>query len=332
MKPSVLNHRGKKRSTKRMVLAAAASALSVTIASSAAAADQSGELRFPSVITLPNDAIAGDLGYQPEGIAVRGATAYVGSFADGTVVTADLRTGQSRVLVEADGDPALGVEVTDRFVLVAGALSGEIRVYDRRSGHELAVYKVTDRGLVNDITVIAGTAYFTDSQRAVLYRLPLDRAELEAPTEIPLAGDFKLASPGPGVFNSNGIVAQDGHTVIVAQTTSPDGAGSALYAVDVATGHATRINITGGAIRGADGLVLKGNMLSVVQYDANSIAQLRLSTNGSEAEYRGTVTNDSVAVPTTADYGPGGALYNVNSRFGTLPSDSVSYEIVRIGR
>jgi hypothetical protein len=332
MKTSILKHRGRNSSAQRMVLAAAASALSVTMASSAAAADQPGEPRFPSVITLPNEAVTGDRGYQPEGIAVRGTTAYVGSFTDGTVVTTDLRTGQSQVLVEADGDPALGVEATDRFVLVAGALSGEIRVYDRRSGDELAVFKVPEGGLVNDITVIGATAYFTDSRRAVLYNLPLDQAELAAPTEIPLGGDFQLAAPGPDVFNSNGIVAKDGQTVIIAQTNSPDGAGSALYSVNVATGHATRINITGGAIGGADGLVLKGNVLSVVQYNANSIAQLRLGADGSEAKYLGTVTNDSVAVPTTADYGPGGALYTVNSRFGTLPSSSVSYEIVRIDK
>lgn len=281
---------------------------------------------------LPNDAIAGNVGFQPEGIALSGTTAYVGSFADGTVVSVDLSSSEVSPLVQPDGEPALGVEVAGPLLLVAGAASGELRVYDRQTGTEMAVHDVTDAGLVNDITVAAGTAYFTDSQRAVIYALPVHGRTTGEPREIPLTGDFQLAEPGPGVFNANGIVALDADTLIVAQTNAPDGEGSALYAVDAPTGRTTHITIEGSGVIGADGLVLRGRTLWVVQHNVDSIAELQLSADGSTARYVRSITNDNFTVPTTAGLGPRGNLYVVNSHFFTAPSDDVTYEVVRTRR
>lgn len=302
-------------------------ALSLALASPVAAA-----VPYPENITLPNDAVPGDVGFQPEGVAIRGNTAYVGSFADGTVVSVNLRSGEVDPLVRPDGDGALGVEVAGPLLFVAGVTSGELRVYDRRSGQQVAIFDVTDSGLVNDVTVAGGTAYFTDSQRAVLYALPVNGRTVGEPREIPLGGGFELAEPGPGVFNSNGIVALDADTLIVAQTNDPDGEGSALYRVDASTGQATRITIEGGDVRGADGPVLRGRTLYVVQFDSDSIAELRLSGDGATAEYVSTLTDGDLNVPTTANFGPRGDLYAVNSRFFTPPSEDVLYELVRVDR
>ena len=303
-----------------------------TILSLALAAPAVAAVPYPENIALPNDAVAGDIGFQPEGVSVRGNTAYVGSFADGTVVSVDLRSGEVDPLVRPDGEPALGVEVAGPLLFVAGATSGELRVYDRQSGEEVAVYDVNDTGLVNDVTVAGGTAYFTDSQRAVVYALPVNGRTTGEPREIPLSGDFELTQPGPGVFNSNGILALNAQTLVVAQTNDPDGEGSALYTVDVANGEATRIAIEGGGVRGADGLVLHGRTLYVVQYDSDSIVQLRLSGDGTTAEYVRTITDEDLNVPTTADFGPRGDLYAVNSRFGATPNDDIFYELVRVDR
>lgn len=314
------------RPVRRPAAIMAMAALSLALASTAAAPP------FPDVIVLPNDAVAGDVGFQPEGIAVDGTTAYVGSLADGTVVTVDLRSGEVNPLVQPDGDPALGVEAAGPLLLTAGVTSGELRAYDRQTGAEVAVYDVTDVGLVNDIAVAAGTAYFTDSQRAVLYALPLRARTTGRPREIPLTGDFRLAAPGAGVFNANGIVALDADTLVVAQTNDPDGEGSALYAVSVPSGVATRVAVEGGDVDGADGLVRRGRTLWVVQNYANSVAELRLSADGTTARYVRTITDQAFASPTTAGLSSSGDLYVVNARFGTAPSDDVTYEIVRIRR
>ena len=309
---------GVRRRTRLAVTSAAvATALAVGLAPAAAASP------FPGTITLPNDAVAGDLGYQPEGIVVRGKTAYVGSLVDGTVVTVDLLTGRSTRLVAPDGDPAVGLELYGRYLLVAGGPSGEIRVYDARTGREVAV-RQTGGGFINDIAVIGNTAYATDSQGAALYALPLGGREVGQVREVPLSGDFILASG----FNANGIVAYGRH-LIVGQTSDPDGQGSALYDVDPDTGVARRIAISGGDIENADGLQLRGNKLYVVQNQSNSIAVLSLSYDLRRAHLEQVLTDPDLQVPTTADFALG-ALYAVNARFGTEPSDAVAYDVVRV--
>ncbi|TFB94020.1 superoxide dismutase [Cryobacterium sp. HLT2-28] len=261
---------------------------------------------------------------------MKGNTAYAGSLVDGTIVTANLRTGQTAPLVAADGDPAVGLKIAGPLLLVAGGPSGELRAYDRRSGAEVAVRHIPEAGFVNDLTVAGGTAYFTDSQRAVIYALPVDGDTVGEPREIPLGGDFALAPPGS--FNGNGIAAFDEDTLILGQSADPDGSGSALYLVDVPNGEATRITITGGDVTAADGLLLQGRTLYVVQNRENSIAQFRLSADGTEARFVRTLTDPDFDVPTTIDFGPRGDLYAVNARFGTPGTDSVAYEIVRVQR
>ena len=46
---------------------------------------------FPTRIELPN-------GFRPEGIAIKGSTAYFGSLADGDIYAASLRTGKGKVI------------------------------------------------------------------------------------------------------------------------------------------------------------------------------------------------------------------------------------------
>src|SRR3990170_2534241 len=81
---------------------------------------------FPESIPLPT-------GYQPEGVATRGSTAYAGSLADGDVVTVNLRTGEVSPLVDNDpeaGRVAVGLAVDRGLVIVAGGPTGRALVYD----------------------------------------------------------------------------------------------------------------------------------------------------------------------------------------------------------
>src|SRR5919109_4785863 len=78
-----------------------------------------GAAAFPSTIALPR-------GFQPEGIAIRGNTFYVGSIPTGAVYRGNLRTGQGAVLVqEMSGRSAIGVAIDNRNRLfVAGGTTG----------------------------------------------------------------------------------------------------------------------------------------------------------------------------------------------------------------
>ena len=77
-----------------------AAVLGVTL-TAAAPATADASRHFPTEFSLPN-------GWQPEGIAIAGTTAYFGSRADGSIYAADLRTGRGKVLAKGPGTPSLG--------------------------------------------------------------------------------------------------------------------------------------------------------------------------------------------------------------------------------
>lgn len=147
---------------------------------------------FPEVIALPD-------GWQPEGIASgTGATVYSGSRASGDIVAVDVRTGGRTLVVDApQGRTAVGIE-RDRFgrFWVAGGATGDVFVYDA-GGSPLEHYDFQSSGtFVNDVVVTKDAAWFTDSQRPVLYEIPVGRdGSLGDPEIVPLGGDYVH---GPG--------------------------------------------------------------------------------------------------------------------------------------
>ena len=277
---------------------------------------------FPGVIALPT-------GFQPEGIAVgKGHTFFVGSIPTGAVYRGDLRTGAGAVLVsEQSGRVAIGLSV-DRLdrIFVAGGPTGQGYVYDAGTGVSLASYQLaagSDPTFVNDVVVTRDAAWFTDSFRPVLYRLAIaPDGMLGAVTTVPLGGDFTFL---PGTFNTNGIDATpDGKTLVVVQS----GAG-ALFAVDPATGHADRIELTGGDVAFGDGILLDGKTLYVVQNQLNRVAVVQLSPRLTSGRITGHLTNPALDVPTTiAELGK--RLYAVNARFGTPDPANAAYAVIQL--
>jgi sugar lactone lactonase YvrE len=278
---------------------------------------------FPDVIPLPT-------GFQPEGIAVgRGPTFYVGSIPTGAVFRGSLRSGTGEVLIPGqEGRSAIGLEVDNRSrVFVAGGFTGRAWVYDGKTGAELAAYQLATAGdptFVNDVVVTKTAAWFTDSFRAVLYRVPIEGGELGDPSSVevlPLSGDFVL---GDG-FNTNGIeVTPDRKRLVIVQSNT-----ATLFTVDPETGGADAVELTGGDAAFGDGLLLVGNTLYVVQNELNRIAVIELAADGSSGAVVAHLTDPRLDVPTTvAKFGP--ALYAVNSRFGVPDPETADYTVVRI--
>ena len=277
-----------------------------------------GARPFPDRIALPN-------GFQPEGIATgRGPTAYVGSLADGDIRAADLRTGTTRLVSEGDGTPAVGMKLDRKGRLwVAGGPDGDAKVVDTRSGAVLATYDFADAPtFVNDVVLSNGAAWFTDSQRAVLYRVPTDLSG--DVTELPLSGAWQQV---PGAFNANGIATtQDGAALLVVQSVT-----GSLFRVDPATGAATLVDLGGYALTNGDGLLRHGRTLFVVQNRDNKVAVLELERDGTAGTLVDTLTSPEFDVPTTvATFGR--SLYLPNARFGTPTPTTATYSITRIGR
>lgn len=279
---------------------------------------------FPDVISLPD-------GFQPEGIAVgKGHTFYVGSIPTGAVYRGDLRTGEGDVLVPPqEGRAAIGLKYDERtgLLFVAGGPTGYAFVYDGETGANVAEIQLTAPGsFINDVVITKDAAYFTDSGRAVLYRVPLENnGELPQPptgVEIPLGGDY-VSLPG---FNANGIAATpNGKTLIIVNS-----AAQALYSVDPDTGIATSIDL-GGAVPNGDGILLQGKTLYVVQNRLNQIAVVELNSDLTEGTIVDTITHESFDIPTTiARFGS--SLYAVNARFGSPPPVGTDDDIVRVPR
>ena len=278
---------------------------------------------FPDLIDLPN-------GWLPEGVAIgRGAVIYSGSRANGAIYAADLRTGAGAIIVPGQaGRVAVGLSFDERSnsIFVAGGPTGKAYVYDAATGAELREYTLTAPGtFVNDVIVTRQAAYFTDSNRAVYYRVPLGPGGAPAdPSEvqtIPLSGDYVQVAG----FNSNGIEATpNGKQLIIVNSSA-----GVLYLVEALTGVATLIDLGGASVSAGDGLLLRGHTLYVVRNRLNQIAVIKLAPGFTSGEVVGTITSSNFDVPTTVA-ALGSSLYAVNARFNTPPTPSTTYTIVRV--
>jgi hypothetical protein len=140
------------------------------------------------------------------------------------------------------------------------------------------------------------------------------------PRTIPITGDLTY---GDGI-NANGIVSF-GNRLITVQTST-----GGLFSIDPKTGASTRLDLAGQAVPNGDGMLLRGRTLYVVQNQLNRIAVVRLARDGLSGRVTRTITDRDFDVPTTLARS-GGALYAVNARFGTTPTPTTSYDVVRVG-
>ena len=280
---------------------------------------------FPEKIALPN-------AFAPEGIEVGlGNTFYTGSRTTGAVYTGNLLTGAGRILVPGDAATpstrgATGIEYDRGRLWVAGAGFGNARVYNARTGALLREYPfATPPGtFVNDIALTKKAAFFTDSQRPVLYRVAVSKNGAPgAMSTIPLTGDYQHVA---GQFNLNGIVAApSGKMLIAVQSVARK-----LLLINPSTGATRTIDIGAYNLENGDGLLLHGKTLYVVQNRSNRVAVFTLSTDLTKATFVRAITDADFDIPTTIDRA-GERLYVVNARFTTATPTDQSYHVVKAG-
>jgi sugar lactone lactonase YvrE len=279
----------------------------IAVAATLLAAPLGAASWFPEKIALPN-------GFQPEGIAIgKRATFYVGSIPTGAIYRGSLRTGTGAILNPGGaGRAAIGVELDDGRLFVAGGPTGKGYVYSARSGRLLATHEFTTETdtFVNDVAVARGAAYFTDSRRPFLYRVDDDEV-----TAIPLSGDIRYIAG----FNVNGIeaTANEKAFIIVQSNTGK------VFTVDPRTGRTREIALDQPVVNG-DGLLLDERTLYVVQNFDNRVAVVRLDRRLASGTVTTHLTDPDFDVPTTIDEF-GDRLYAVNARFTTPPTPSTEY-------
>lgn len=270
---------------------------------------------FPDLIPLLAD-------FGPEGIAVgNGTTFYAGSLAASTrgqILVGDLRTGEISTLVAPDGVPAIGMKHGPRsnLLFVARGGSGMGTVFDAASGDVVASYQFQSAPtFINDVVITREAAYFTDTHSPFLYRVAL------GPAGEPAADATRI--PLPATFRTNGIAATSNgeHLFVV------DGPTAQLYRLDTATHTPIPVDLGGDTLPNADGVLLDGNTLYVVQNFRNRIAVVELSPDYLSGAIVRFITepftsNAATKVPTTiAEFG--NALYAVTAGFAAPSPDFV---------
>jgi sugar lactone lactonase YvrE len=303
-------------SVRRLLATAAAGLLAAALpagllAPGAVAANEA----LPTLMPLPDN-------WLPEGIATVGSTVYLGSRADGDVLRLDLRTGDFEVFSQGPGTPAVGLKARDGLLYVAGGNSGTGRVVDLATGVTLETLTFTTAtSFVNDVVLTDDAAWFTDSRQAQLYRVSLDDWTV---TTVPLSGEWVQGAPT--ATSANGIsTTPDGSALLVINSSN-----GTLYRVDPGTGAAKAVDTGDVVLTAGDGLLRQGRTLYVVQNRLNTIAVLRLSSDGTSAELTDEITSPDFDVPTTvARWGQ--RLYLPNAKFrpaGEPPA--TEFEVVRV--
>jgi sugar lactone lactonase YvrE len=297
-------------------------ALTLSLVSTPASAATTSH-RFPTRIELPN-------GFLPEGIAIRNGIAYFGSRADGDIYAASLRTGEGSVISQGPGTPSVGLKADHRGRLwVSGGPAGNARVVDISSGAILMTYTLAAGAptFINDVILGFKSAWFTDSQKPVIYQVPMGRhgelAPQSAVRTIPLTGDY-VHQPG---FNANGIaLTPDRRALLIVQSST-----GFLFRVNPWTGVTQRVDLGGALMTNGDGLLVRGRTLYVVQNQLNRVAVVKLNRAGTAGSLVRHITSPDFDIPTTvAAFGK--RLYLPNARFNTPPTPTTPYWVTAVPR
>jgi sugar lactone lactonase YvrE len=211
-------------------------------------------------------------------------------------------------------------------LFVAGGANGNAFVYNTKTGQTLASYQLSTGGsFINDVVVTKSAAWFTDSFKPILYRVPLGPGGRPgAPSSfqtVELGGEYKQETG----FNVNGIDATpNGKTLVIVQS----GTGK-LFTVTPAGVAKAIVLAEGESVPNGDGILLDGKTLYVVQNQLNTVAKISVAPGLRTGRVLKRISDPGFSVPTTAaDHGS--RLYLVNARFGTTPTPTTDYWITQV--
>jgi sugar lactone lactonase YvrE len=179
-----------------------------------------------------------------------------------------LRTGEFATLAASDGVPATGLKHDPRsnLLFVARAGSGMGTIFNAESGDVVASYQFkTAPTFINDVVITREAAYFTDTQAPFLYKVALGPA---ASQQRPSLRFHFPARSGPTVSRRRRTASISSSSL--ARRCSSIGSIRQTHT-------AVAVNLGGGLLPNADGLLLDGKTLYVVQNFRNQIAVVELS-------------------------------------------------------
>lgn len=185
----------------------------------------------------------------------------------------------------------------------------------------------SDGTMVNDVVLTGEAAWFTDSYKPRLYRLPLDRYgdPGDAVGTVPLSGEWAQGA----ALTADGIArTPDGRALLVVNSAVD---GGSLMRVAPRTGTARRVPLGGLRIPHGDGLPLLGRDLYVVQQVLDQVDVVRLDGAGTRGTPVARTTDPRFLVPTTAAAW-GDRIYLPNARFDVEPTPRTECDVVAVRR
>jgi Cu-Zn family superoxide dismutase len=255
----------------------------------------------------------------PEGLVYDEQTnaLFTTSMEQGSIYRTTLDQAEFEVLSPAGANGCtsvlgLRIDPENRRLFASAGVTGMAYVFDADTGKPLGRYtnaiapkergtmgpNSTSPTLINDVVVIEGDAYFTDSYHPVLYKLPKSTIDAtpsdgEARLEpwLEFEGTVLKYTRGDGLasgLNLNGIVATpDGRYLIVVATNT-----GKLFRIDVKTREV--VEIVGQGNKGGDGMLLwgDGKLLVIDMTQPKPLTKLQLSN-----DYAGYDLIDRYSVP-----------------------------------
>jgi hypothetical protein len=176
---------------------------------------------------------------------------------------------------------ATGLKVRKGLLYVAGASTGQIRVYDLANPTAAPKVFATGGGFINDLDLDShGNVFATDSTKSTIFEVTAEQVAAGAGT--PLAIDVSsgiTSDPTPGVFNLNGIIVKHHDELIVVQSNTGQlfritfpgnhnddhGNHHARAAQAAPTAKVEAIDLGGKDVKNGDGLLVDRGRLLVVR-------------------------------------------------------------------
>ena len=221
------------------------------------------------------------------------------------------------------GNNGRGIDVdAEGRVFVAGGPTGEVRVFSR-DGALLAELPTGEAGsFLNDVKVVGRTVYVTDSSLPRIWRVRQVDGAWTLDLFRDVSGTVTYTAPTTD-FDLGGItVTPDGRALLTTQGTTGQ-----LWRVDLRSAAIREVPIDGARVVNADGIVLSGEKLWVVQNFTRQVTLLELDDDWTTARTAEVVATPADRTFTTAKR-VGGRLLLVDSKFGFPPAQAVAEDRV----
>jgi sugar lactone lactonase YvrE len=251
------------------------------------------------------------------GLAPDGDTFYVSGVNDGgDVYRGEVGEEDLELWHDATGTTGRGIDVDDQGrVYVAGGPTGTVRILDEAGEPVATVANGTTGSFLNDLWVGPdGAVYVTDSSLPMVWRVAEGDGGWQIEPWLDVSDTISY-TPDPADFDLGGIVTtRDDDALLTSQGTTGQ-----LWRIDLATREIVEVDLGSASIPNADGIVLKGKKLWVVQNFLRQVSMFKLASDARSAELRRVQQTPADHTLTTAKLTKG-RLLAVDSQFGFPPA------------